>query len=413
MNVLVFNCGSSSLKYRLITFPSETEMAAGEAQRVGPATAEPARIYHGIGGVGQRVHYADMPDHGAAFKEVMKLLKEEGLEPDALGHRTVHGGALFTQPTRMDQDAIRQLEALNGLAPLHNPPTLKLMHSCRLLYPDLPQVAVFDTAFHATIPDYAYTYAIPGKLTRRHGLRKYGFHGTSHQFVVEEAARMLGRPLAGFSAVSCHLGSGGASLCAVKNGRSVDNTMGYSPLQGLIMSTRCGDIDPALTLSLLTYMHGQEDAVEQVLNRQSGVLGLSGLSGDIRDILADTEMDESIRDTKSAYLWRILKYLGAYLTVVGQADAVIFTDTVGEQVAAVREQVCLGLGCFGLKIDPEKNRTVDTLPSDVAAAESRIRILVVQTNEELAIARQVYQALAHERPNANHEKESSYEPLSA
>ncbi|MCF7849636.1 MAG: acetate kinase, partial [Kiritimatiellales bacterium] len=258
----------------------------------------------------------------------------------------------------------------------------------------------------------AYTYAIPEKLRTRHGLRKYGFHGTSHQFVVGEAARMLGRPLSRFSAVSCHLGSGGASLCAVKNGCSVDNTMGYSPLQGLIMSTRCGDIDPALTLSLLTYMHGQEDAVEQVLNRQSGVLGLSGVSGDIRDILADTETDESVRDTAFAYIWRIRKYLGAYLTVVGQADAVIFTDTVGEQVAAVREKVCRGLGCFGLKIDPEKNRTLRTLPGDVAVAESPVRILVIQTNEELAIARQVYQTLAQERPDANDGKDSTHEPLS-
>ncbi|VGO19935.1 acetate/propionate family kinase [Pontiella sulfatireligans] len=412
MNVLVFNCGSSSLKYRLIAFPSEAEMAAGEAQRVGPATAEPARIYHRTAGCEQQVHYADMPNHGAAFKEVMQLLKAAGLEPDALGHRTVHGGALFTQPARMDQEAIKRLEGLNDLAPLHNPPTLNLMHSCTQQYPELPQVAVFDTAFHATIPDYAYTYAIPEKLRSRHGLRKYGFHGTSHQFVVEEAARMMERPLAGFSTVSCHLGSGGASLCAVKNGRSVDNTMGYSPLQGLIMSTRCGDIDPALTLSLLTSMHGKEEAVEQVLNRQSGVLGLSGGSGDIRDILADAETDESARDTTSAYTWRIRKYLGAYLAVVGQADAVIFTDTVGEQVAAVREMVCRGLGCFGLKIDPEKNRAVSALPCDVAATDSRVRILVIQTNEELAIARQVYQTLLQKRPDTNAGKEFHHEPLS-
>lgn len=411
MKVLVFNCGSSSLKYRLIAFPSEAEMAAGEAQRVGPATAEPARIYHRTAGGEQQVHYADMPDHGAAFKEVMHLLKEAGLEPDALGHRTVHGGALFTQPTRMDQETIERLEGLNDLAPLHNPPTLSLMHSCSKQYPELPQVAVFDTAFHATIPDYAYTYAIPEKLRKRHGLRKYGFHGTSHQFVVEEAVRMLGRPRAGFSAVSCHLGSGGASLCAVKNGCSVDNTMGYSPLQGLIMSTRCGDIDPALTLSLLASAQGGESAVEQVLNKQSGVLGLSGLSGDIRDILVDSEQDKATRETASAYIWRIRKYLGAYLTVVGQADAVIFTDTVGEQVATVREKVCRGLDCFGLKLDAEKNRTVSALPCDVAATDSRVHILVIQTNEELAIARQVYQTLMQERPDANTGKEICHEPL--
>ncbi|MDF7801168.1 acetate/propionate family kinase [Pontiellaceae bacterium B1224] len=411
MNVLVFNCGSSSLKYRLITFPAEAERASGEAQRVGPQTAEPARVYHQTAGNKQQVHYADMPDHAAAFNEVMKLLKEDGLTPDALGHRVVHGGSLFTQPALMDQQSILQLEGLNDLAPLHNPPTLKLIHQCRELYPDLPQVAVFDTAYHATIPDYAYTYAIPAEFRRRHGLRKYGFHGTSHQFVVEEAARISGCPLTGFSAVSCHLGSGGASLCAVKNGYSMDNTMGFSPLQGLIMSTRCGDIDPALTMSMLVYMQGEEDSVEKVLNRQSGVLGLSGMSGDIRDILQDADQDESTRNTASAYIWRIRKYLGAYLAVVGQADAVIFTDTIGEQVAEVREAVCQGFECFGLRIDPEKNRALCGLPADVAAADSRIKILVVQTNEELAIARQVYQTLTRQRTGSINSKELTHEPL--
>ncbi|MDZ8119512.1 acetate/propionate family kinase [Pontiella agarivorans] len=412
MNILVFNCGSSSLKYRLIAFPAETEIAAGEAQRVGPATAESSRIYHRVGGGEQKVHYADMPNHGAAFKEVMHLLEEAGLKPDALGHRTVHGGTRFTQPTRMNPEAVQRLEALNNLAPLHNPPTLNLMHSCSMQYPDLPQVAVFDTAFHATIPEEAYTYAIPEKLRERHGLRKYGFHGTSHRFVVEEAARILNKPLNTLNVVSCHLGSGGASLCAVKNGRSVDNTMGFSPLQGLIMSTRCGDIDPALTLSLLISEKGGESAVEKVLNTRSGVLGLSGTSGDIRDILTTDDPDESVRDTAAAYIWRIRKYLGAYLTVIGQPDAVIFTDTVGEQVPDVREKVCRDLTCFGLQLDTGKNRTATTLPCDIAAPESRMHILVIQTNEELAIARETYQLL--QQPiNTSPEKESEDEKLTA
>jgi acetate kinase len=419
MNVLVFNCGSSSLKYRLIAFPAEEELAAGEAQRVGPSTAERSRIYHNVAGHAQQVHYVDMPDHGTAFREVMHLLQIDGMEPDALGHRAVHGGSLFTHPTRMDKATIKQLEGLNNLAPLHNPPTLSLIHSCSREYPELPQIAVFDTAFHATIPEEAYTYAIPKKLRQRHGLRKYGFHGTSHQYVVEEAARIMKKPLTDLSAVSCHLGSGGASLCAVKNGCSVDNTMGYSPLQGLIMSTRCGDIDPALTLSLMTNLTGGEAAVEQVLNRQSGVLGLSGTSGDIRDILsesADTATcDPAVRDAAAAYIWRIRKYMGAYLAVVGTADALIFTDTIGEQVPTVRERVCEGLRCFGVKIDSAKNRAGTPLPCDVAAADSRVRILVIQTNEELAIARQVYQTLQSEQSVANHHKreEFGHEPISA
>jgi acetate kinase len=393
MKILVFNCGSSSLKYRLIQMPGEHELAGGEAQRVGPPTAAPARIYHAVGGGPQTVHYADMPDHGAAFDAVMKLLTADGMTFDALGHRVVHGGTLFSQPTLMDEASIEKLGTLNDLAPLHNPPALNLIRRSRRAYPDLPQIAVFDTAFHSTIPDYAYTYAIPRDLSRKYGLRKYGFHGTSHEFVVEEAARMLGRPLPQFTAVSCHLGSGGASLCAVVNGRSVDNTMGYSPLQGLIMSTRCGDIDPALTLSMLAYMQGSEDSVEKVLNKQSGVLALSGFSGDIRDVLAETEKSGRVSSTAETYLWRIHKYLGAYLAVTGRPEAVIFTDTIGENVPEVRERVCRGLEVFGLKIDSDKNRAANLLPCDVAADDSRIRIPVIRTNEELAIARRVYATL--------------------
>ncbi|MDF7806262.1 acetate/propionate family kinase [Pontiellaceae bacterium B12219] len=417
MNILVFNCGSSSLKYRLIAFPAEEELAAGEAQRVGPSTAERPRIYHTVSGHAKQVYYVDMPDHGTAFREVMHLLKIAGLEPDALGHRAVHGGSLFTQPTHMNKATIKQLEGLNKLAPLHNPPTLNLIHSCSREYPELPQIAVFDTAFHATIPEEAYTYAIPKQLRQRYGLRKYGFHGTSHQYVVKEAARIMKKPPAELSAVSCHLGSGGASLCAVKNGRSMDNTMGYSPLQGLIMSTRCGDIDPALTLSLMTSLSGGEAAVEQVLNRKSGVLGLSGISGDIRDVLAESTDpsvdDPAIRDAASAYIWRIRKYLGAYLAVVGTADALIFTDTIGEQVAAVREQVCRGLRCFGVELNEVKNREKMPLPRDVASDNSHIRILVIQTNEELAIARQVYQTLQSElTASIDQKKEFGHEPVS-
>lgn len=393
MKILVFNCGSSSLKYRLIRMPDECELAGGEAQRVGPPTAEPARIYHSVKGGQQQVHYADMPNHGAAFDEVMELLKKDKMTPDALGHRVVHGGTRFSQPTRMDDETIAQLEELSSLAPLHNPPALNLIRRSRQAYPDLPQVAVFDTAFHSTIPKYAHTYAIPRDLSRKYSLRKYGFHGTSHEFVVEEAARFLSRPMSQFSAVSCHLGSGGASLCAVVDGHSVDNTMGYSPLQGLIMSTRCGDIDPALTLNMLAYMQGSEDSVEKVLNRQSGVLALSGFSGDIRDVLAGTAKDERVNHTAETYLWRIHKYLGAYLTVTGHAEAVIFTDTIGENVATVRERVCRGLDAFGLVIDPEKNRAAAELPCEISAPESRIRILVIRTNEELAIARRVHTTL--------------------
>ncbi|MCX7935375.1 MAG: acetate kinase, partial [Planctomycetota bacterium] len=237
MNVLVFNCGSSSLKYRLISMPEERELAGGEAQRVGTKTAERGRIYHHFGGAREEIP-ADMPDHGAAFGRVMEILRREpSLAPDCIGHRVVHGGDVFSAPTRIDDKAIERMEPLNRLAPIHNPPALNLIRAIRTTSPSLAQVAVFDTAFHMSIPYYAYTYALPRMLREEHGIRKYGFHGTSHRFVMEQAAKFLGRPLARFRAVSCHLGSGGASLCAIANGRSRDNTMGYSPLPGLVMST--------------------------------------------------------------------------------------------------------------------------------------------------------------------------------
>lgn len=402
MNILVLNCGSSSLKYRLIALPEEKELAAGEAQRVGPKTAEPARIVHRQAGR-ESVYPVPMASHAAAFEQIMlHLARDPALVPAAIGHRVVHGGALFSQPTVINRDVIKDLFSIQGLAPLHNPPATALIAACQERYPDLPQVAVFDTAFHATIPDYARTYALPKALRDDLGLRKYGFHGTSHQYVIEEAARRLGKPLKDFNAVSCHLGSGGASLCAVVNGQSVDNTMGYSPLQGLVMSTRCGDLDPAVTLKLLIEAVGSAGAVEAMLNKSSGVLGLSGLSGDIRDVFAarskTAKQARRMNRTAQVYLWRIRKYLGAYLTVVGRADAVIFTDTIGETVPLVRWSACVDMEFFGLKIDAKRNEAALELPADVAADSSEVRILVIQTNEELAIARRTYRALLAARP---------------
>jgi len=230
------------------------------------------------------------------------------------------------------------------------------------------------------------------------GFRKYGFHGTSHRFVAGEAARFLSKPLDRLNAVSCHLGSGGASLCAIVGGQSVDNTMGYSPLQGLVMSTRCGDIDPAVVLRLMAQTSGDAEAVGTLLNKRSGVLGLSVSSADIRDVLTDLSDGNGPSDqallTAQVYLWRIRKYLGAYLAVVGRADAVIFTDTIGETVPAVRWSVCADMEAFGLRLDPERNERADVLPVDIAADDSPTRILVIRTNEELAIARQCYEMLA-------------------
>lgn len=398
MKILVFNCGSSSLKYKLIEMPSATQVAGGEAQRVGPKTTEPARILHRVGKGEQETHYVEMADHGAAFEQVMVLLRADPkLVPDAIGHRMVHGGTIFSQPAVVTRQAIDDLHRVERLAPLHNPPATALIEAVTARYPDLPQVVVFDTAYHATIPDRARTYALPRFLRADLGFRKYGFHGTSHQYVVEEASRFLGIPLDEFNAVSCHLGSGGASLCAVVGGKSVDNTMGYSPLQGLVMSTRCGDLDPAVALRLLAMNDGDSQAVEKLLNKKSGVLGMSGVSADIRDILTGLAQSEGANPrldlTAQVYLWRLRKYLGAYLTVVGKAHAILFTDTIGELVPHVRWAVCADMETFGVQIDAEKNNAVSSYPTDVATPDSPVRIVVLLTNEELAIARRTYATL--------------------
>jgi len=397
MNVLVFNCGSSSLKYRLITMPSEVELAGGEAQRVGPPTAEPACIFHRVDGI-EEEHQVEMPDHSAAFGEVMRLLAQDRrLATDAVGHRVVHGGGIFTNAAIVSDAVMAELDSIKDMAPLHNPPALALIEACRRHDPNLPQVGVFDTAFHGTIPTHARTYALPRHLQDQLGLHKHGFHGISHHYVAEEAAKFLGRPMERLNAVSCHIGTGGASLCAIVDGRSIDNTMGYSPLQGLVMSTRSGDLDPAVALRLLAQAGGDATAVENVLNKRSGVLGLSGKTADIRDVLAASAAaaggTSGLNATSQVYLWRIRKYLGAYLAVVGSAHAVIFTDTIGEKVPLVRQAACSGMQAFGLKIDAMRNTSLLKLPADVSAQDSDVRILVIPTNEELAIARQTYKSL--------------------
>jgi acetate kinase len=309
----------------------------------------------------------------------------------------VHGGPIFAHHVCVDERVFQQLQEVESLAPIHNPPALRLLAACRTLYPDLPETVVFDTAFHATISPKARTYAIPKQVAKSHGFRKYGFHGTSHQYVAQEAARFLGIPLSSLCAVSCHLGSGGASLCAIQNGKSVDNTMGYSPLQGLVMSTRSGDLDPAIALSLVARAHGDSRAVESMINRKSGLLGLTGVSADIRDLVKGEpgEHDPSMDKAAQIYLWRIRKYLGAYLLILDRPQCIIFTDTIGERLPQVRWAVTAGLESLGVVLDPVKNSENLGLPVDLATSSSRVRILAIATNEEVAIARESYTLLSH------------------
>lgn len=398
MNILIFNCGSSSLKYRLISIPEEKEILSGEAQRIGPKTSEPARIIHRYNDKEEKIT-AEMKDHKNAFEKILNIINNSNVpEPDIFGHRLVHGGDFFRKPVIVNKEVINELMLTKSLAPIHNPPAIELIEACSLICPKVPQILVFDTAFHSTIPEYASYYTIPKKIQDQLKIKKYGFHGTSHFYVIKEASKYLDIQLKNLNAVSCHIGSGGASLCAVKNGKSIDNTMGFSPLQGLIMSTRCGDIDPAIVLKLLTMNNCKVNDIDKLLNKKSGVLGLSGKSADIRDSLPAKNINfEQLNSVLQTYIWRIKKYLGSYITISWPINTIIFTDTIGEEVPYIRKLICENMEFFGVKLDDELNENIKTFPMDISSIKSKVKILVIKTNEELEIARNCYSVLKGKR----------------
>ncbi len=406
MNIFVLNCGSSSLKYRMISMPGGEEILGGEVQRIGAKTAESSRIVHRAGGR-EETNMINAGGYKEALSEVFKLAeKDPSFPPDAFGHRLVQGGQEFREDTFVTERDYPSLDNIADLAPIHNPPVIELIKECNIRYREIPQAVILDTSFHSSIPDYAYTYPLPESVRNELGIRKYGFHGISHRYVTEVAADFLGIPAGNFNAVSCHLGSGGASLCAVVGGKSADNTMGFSPLQGLVMSTRCGDLDPAVVLRMIAYSEGDYSRVDKVLNKKSGVLGLSGVSSDIRDIIerAENTDDERARTTLDVYLSRIKKYLGAYLTLVGKTHALIFTDTIGETVPYVRELVCRNMDYFGIRVDKWKNRTIAGSPADISSSGSHVHVLVVRTNEEAAIARRTHELFSGKSSRAEKTK---------
>jgi len=393
MNVLVFNCGSSSLKYKLVDVDAGKIICGGEAERVGVRSEEPSQIVHRDAN-GESRHPVPMENHSDAYVAITELLAGKHLpDPDAYGHRVVHGGPDFQQSVVITPEVLSRLDECSILAPIHNPPALALIRFCAKAHPLTPQIAVFDTAFHATIPPRASTYALPRDLRRLYNIKKYGFHGTSHRYVAQQAAKLLDRPLHDLNLVTCHLGSGGASLCAIEKGKSVDNTMGFSPLAGLVMSTRPGDLDPALPLYLTSLAGGDTGEVESLFNKRSGVSGLSGFSSDIRDVWAMRRGNPQAELATRLYTERIRKYLAAYLTVLGRTDAVVFTDTIGERCPEIREAVCQNLEFFGLVIDPQANRS-HALPLRFEAASSTVAAFAIRTDEEMAIAIETAQTLA-------------------
>jgi len=393
MKVLVINCGSSSIKFELFDMPAETVEAKGLVEKIGE---DSSRLVCRMNG--QEVIVArPIQDHDAGLRLIVEALtdSEHGGISDvsaigAIGHRVVHAGEAFAAPVLLRDEVVQALEDHVELAPLHNPPNLLGIKVAREVFPDVPQAGVFDTAFHQTMPPKAYIYPVPYEYYTEHRVRRYGFHGTSHRYVSERAAVMLDRPLGETNVITAHLGNG-ASIAAIEGGRSVDTSMGMTPLEGLVMGTRCGDIDPAL-MPYLARVTGQSMAeIDKTLNKKSGVLGLSGLSNDMRTLAkAADEGHERAKLALSIYCYRLKKYIGAYTAVLGRVDALVFTGGIGENQSSLRAKAVEGMGLMGFEIDAGRNDATRAVEADIATESSRSRILVIPTNEEVMIARQAF-----------------------
>ena len=389
MNVLVINAGSSSLKYQLLNPDTQEILAKGLCERIG---IDGKFTYKPTGKTAVKAADVAMPTHSEAIQTVLNALvdKDNGViasmkEIDAVGHRVVHGGEKFAKSVLITDEVMAAIEECNPLAPLHNPANIIGIRACQKLMPNTPMVAVFDTAFHQTMPPVAYTYALPYEYYEQDKVRRYGFHGTSHKYVAQRAAAMLGKPIEELKLISCHLGNG-SSITAIDGGKSVDTSMGFTPLAGLPMGTRAGDLDAGI-LQYLMNKHGMNiDEMLNVLNKKSGVEGVSHISSDFRDLEnAEAEGNQRAELALRVFDYAVKKYIGAYAAAMGGVDAVIFTAGVGENGPETRESACAGLEFMGIKIDPEKDK-VRGKEMDVSADDAKVRVLVIPTNEELMIA---------------------------
>ena len=398
--VLVVNSGSSSFKYQLIDMDTEQMLATGLVERIGESSGHSVHTipWDAVPSVDRtdapQTTERDLPipDHTAGFRVMLDAFDTHGPSLKrhplrAVGHRVVHGGKRFFEPTLVTGLVKINIEELAELAPLHNPANLQGIEAAQKAFPDIPHVAVFDTAFHQTLSPAAYSYAIDASLAEKHRLRKYGFHGTSHKFVSEEAAAFVGRPLADLNQIVLHLGNG-ASATAVAGGRSVETSMGLTPLEGLVMGTRSGDIDPAVLIHLHRRTGMSFDDIDTMLNRKSGLLGMSG-AGDMRDVLERSAGgDEKATVAFDVYIHRLKGYIGNYLAQLGRVDVISFTAGVGENAAAVRAAALSGLEAFGIRLSPERNEEKSRDARRISADDSLVTVLVIPTNEELEIARQ-------------------------
>ena len=390
MNVLVINAGSSSLKYQLFDMDSKEVLAKGLCERIGID----GRLTH-TNPKKEDKYKADVPmkDHADAIRAVIDILidKEWGViesmsEIDAVGHRVVHGGEYFADSVLIDDSVIEAIDACIPLAPLHNTPNLIGIDACKnVMSENVPQVAVFDTAFHQTMPPVDYIYSIPYDFYQKYKIRRYGFHGTSHKYVAQQASEMLGIPLEHLRIITCHLGNG-SSVTAIKGGKSIDTSMGFTPLAGLPMGTRSGDIDPAIISFLCEHENKSAEEMLEVMNKESGVLGVSGVSSDFRDLdTAINEGNERAKLAKDIFINSVKKLIGAYIAEMGGVDAVVFTAGVGENDRSVRWDVCEHMEYLGIKVDPEKNKYRGR-QMDISVDYARVRVLVIPTNEDLVIA---------------------------
>ena len=393
MKILVLNCGSSSIKYKLFDMTTKEVIAQGGIEKIG---LKGSFLKLTLPNGEKKILEKDIPEHTVGVEFILNTLisPEYGAiksldEINAVGHRMVHGGERFSESVLLNKEVLEAFTACNDLAPLHNPANLKGVNAVSAILPNIPQVGVFDTAFHQTMPDYAYMYAIPYELYEKYGVRRYGFHGTSHRYVSKRVCEFLGVNPEGKKIITCHIGNGG-SIAAIKDGKCIDTTMGLTPLEGLVMGTRCGDIDPAIMEFLAHKLDLDVDGVMKILNKDSGVYGLSGgLSSDFRDLTnAMNSGDKKAKIAMDVFSYNVAKYVGAYAAVMNGVDDIVFTAGIGENDDYVREQVCSYLGYLGVDFDKEANTGLRGKQAEITKAGSKVRVFVIPTNEELAIARE-------------------------
>jgi len=398
MKVLVINSGSSSIKYKVFNIRDSATIASGKLEKIGESKSLlTCRWQNSNGRCEETRQKRSVPGHREGFAWIVACITEQGAVSDerdifAIGHRVVHGGELFKEPMLIDKNLVKSLRSLIPLAPLHNPANLLAIEISIERFPEVPQVAVFDTAFHQSLPPYTYHYALPHVFYTDHHVRRYGFHGTSHYYVAQQAALYLGKPLSSLNLISLHLGNG-ASATAIKKGKSADTSMGMTPLQGLIMGTRCGDIDPAIIFYLKRRTGKSDEELEDILNEQSGLKGICGVN-DMREIekLAGSG-NARAKLAINMFCYRIRKYIGAYSAILGRVDAIVFTGGIGENSSLIRKETCRGLTCLGIVIDGRKNKRSPDGILEIQGERSPVKILVVRTDEELEIARQTVHVL--------------------